>query len=232
MGRDLLGEPVTRYLALVLIAVQAGVAVAGQPDWIYDIFGLSWDGILAGRLWQPFTHALVHGPWWTYWWHLALNLICLMMVGGRVERIGGARILLKTLGAGVLGGAVLQMLSSSVPFPLIGASGGLFAAMFWLLTIHADDRMWPVRLKGRNLAIGIFIAEAGILAAAWMLPGSGLEKIGSGCHLGGAAAGWYLGRKSLGPRLTKEDLMRERERREGALQEKEKGPSAHGERAP
>lgn len=217
IGGDLLGGPVTRCLALVLIAVQAGVAIGGQPDWVYEVFGLSWDGILAGRLWQPFTHALLHGPWWIYWWHLVLNLVCLQMVGGRVERIGGAGILLKALGAGVLGGAVLQLLSSPDPIPLIGASGGLFAAMFWLLTIHADERMWPVRLKGRNLAIGLFVAEAGMLVAAWLLPGSGLETIGSGCHMGGALAGWWLGRRSLGPMLTKEDLMKERARREGAL---------------
>lgn len=217
LGGDLRQARASWVLVLLLCGAQAAVAEAGQPDWIYEKFGLSREGILAGRGWQLLTHAFLHGPWWNYWWHLVLNAVCLLVAGVRVERIGSAKVLLKAFLAGVLGGGIVQLLvTPDAGQILIGASGGLFAVMFWLLAIHSGEKMWPIPLKGRNLALGLLTAEMGIVVAAWLLPESGLGMIGSGCHVGGAVTGWYLGRKSLGPRLTKEDLMRDRERREGA----------------
>jgi membrane associated rhomboid family serine protease len=215
LGMDLRGARVSWAAVLILCGVQVMMSRAGQPDWIYESFGLSRQGVMGGGLWQLLTHALLHGPWGIYWWHLVLNAACLLVAGARVERIGGGAVFLKTFFAGVISGGIVQLLMTpDASQILIGASGGLFAVMFWLLTVHSSERMWPLPLKGSNLAIGLLLAEAGILITAWFLPESGLAAIGSGCHLGGAIAGWCFGRKSLGPRLTKEELRRERERLE------------------
>lgn len=215
LGMDLCGARASWAAVLILCGVQAMVSRAGQPDWIYETFGLSRRGVMGGGLWQLLTHALLHGPWWIYWWHLVLNAVCLLVAGARVERIGGRAVFLKTFFAGVIAGGIVQLLvTPDASQILIGASGGLFAVMFWLLTIHSSERMWPLPLKGGNLAIGFLLAELGILMAAWLMPESGLAAIGSGCHLGGVIAGWWFGRQSLGPRLTKEELRRERARLE------------------
>ena len=66
-----------------------------------------------------------------------------------------------------------------------------------------------------------YYAETGTPPGYWL--GSGVAAIGSGCHLGGGIAGWWLGRRSLGPLVTKEELLRQRARRE-AREESKKGP--------
>jgi membrane associated rhomboid family serine protease len=221
---DIRGARFSPALVILLCLVQGGVALMGQRDWIYETYGLSRTGILEGKIWQILTHSLLHGPWWIYAWHLILNSLALLVAGAKIERITNGGVFVRVFVSGVVAGGIVQLLVTPAPNQaLIGASGGIFALVFWLLAIHSGERMWPVPVSGRSLAYGILLAEAGLSLVAWLLPDSGFAVIGSGCHLGGGIAGWWLGRRSLGPLVTKEELLRQRARRE-AREESKKGP--------
>ena len=198
-------------LLLLIGAVHALVSLGGHHDWIYTGFGLSRSGVAAGKVWQILTHAFLHGPWW----HLALNAAAILLAGPKVERIGGAAAFLRVFLAGAVAGGLSQLLltpeSSQV---LIGASGGIFALVLWLVTLSPGTKMWPIRVSARSFGLGIMVAEAALLVAGWWWPASGLAQVGNGCHLGGGIAGWLLARKRLGRMITREDLLRERARRE------------------
>ncbi len=215
LAADLRVARFSQACALTLLVVQGLVWFLGQPNWIYIRFGLSRPGIEQGRLWQLVTHIFLHGPWWEYAWHLLLNAAVLLIAGSRMERIAGPVVLLKVFFAGTFVGGLAQLAATPDPTKILfGASGGIFAVVFWMLTIQAGERMWPVPVSGRNLAIGLFLAEASFLVTAWLWPGSGLGIFGSACHLGGAITGWLFARRALGPTITREDLLKERQRRE------------------
>jgi membrane associated rhomboid family serine protease len=212
---DIRGARFSPALVILLCLVQGVVALLGQRNWIYETFGLSRTGILEGKIWQILTHSLLHGHWWIYAWHLILNSVALLVAGAKLERIGGGGVFVRVFASGVAAGGVFQLVATPDPGQiLIGASGGIFALVFWLLAVHSGKRMWPIPVSGRSLAYGILLAEAGLAVVAWLLPDSAFAAIGSGCHLGGGVAGWWLGRRCLGPSITKEQLLLRRRRQE------------------
>jgi membrane associated rhomboid family serine protease len=199
---------------VVVIGIVHGLIIATQSLELYTHLGLTRAGIGGGKLWQLVTYAFLHGPWW----HLALNAVALLLAGARVERIGGRSTFLSVFFTGVVAGGTAQLLLSPAPLKiLVGASGGIFALVLWLVTVSPDSRMWLLKVSGRSLGIGLLAAEAGLLLAAWLVPASGLADIGSACHLSGGIAGWLLGRRVVGGRqLTREDLLAARARREAS----------------
>ena len=217
---DLLGAKACWALAvsfavvyLAMIALGPGVIDLGK---VYLNFGLTRAGLIQGKLWQLVTHAFLHGnPT-----HLLINTITLLLIGSRVERIGGAMAVIKVFFAGVLAGGVVQVLltpPSQLEFQLVGASGGITALLLWLTTVSPESRMLPLPISARNLGRGIILAEAGFLTASWIMPDTGLQiVVAHGCHLGGAIAGWWLGKRMFRPVPTLEHLRKERERREAA----------------
>lgn len=210
----------------LVIVVQVIVAAAGGlervPAW-YETLGLSRQGFMTGKVWQPFSYGLLHGAWW----HAGLNAVFLLLIGSRIEHAAGPAMLVKTVVAGVFVGGVFHLLAGSGL--LVGLSGGCLALLILLITLSPQSRMFPLPVSGRSLGIGIMLAE-GILAlmdpalgVPW-LSGMGkslvengqasLFKIGHACHFGGGMAGWLCGRWILRPRVTLDRLRRDRARRE------------------
>ncbi len=217
MMQDLLAAKASWLLVLCMLLVHA--LVQSRPDaeqaWLFSTFGLSREGLLAGKAWQLLTHGIFHGNGI----HLFINSLGLLLIGSRVERIYGSAALGRVFLAGVLAGGVAQVLlapPSQRDFHLVGASGGLIALLLWLTTVSPDSRMRPVPVSGKNLGRGILLAEAGFLLASWLAPESGVQVISHGCHLGGGMAGWLLGRHLLRPAVTLQELRKDRARREGA----------------
>jgi membrane associated rhomboid family serine protease len=171
LGRDLVAARTTLALAMVLLVIHGIVEMRGgfEMAWPwYEMLGLSREGLAGGRLWQLVTHGLLHGNWL----HLGLNLMVLLAVGARLERIGGPSLMLRTLLVGLLGGGIAHLLlTGNAPWPLVGISGGVFAAILCLTGISPESRMWPVPISGRNLGLGILLASA-LLAS--LNPGLGL----------------------------------------------------------
>jgi membrane associated rhomboid family serine protease len=210
---------VVTALMLVLLLLQLMLMFAGglpKVFWYYENFGLSWDGISHGKVWQLLSYALLHGDWF----HLLINLFILWFAGGRVVQMLGQRKSLEIIVAGVLVGGLLHLLSSLLRVTgygdsyLVGISGACFALLLALTTLSPHTRMGFIPVSGKNLGLGIVIGEAllwlmhpslslpvlsslGVQVVAW--GGAALFEISHACHLGGALAGWCLARRVLAP---------------------------------
>lgn len=212
--------------ALLLLAVYGAVAAGGGPQrlaWWFLTFGLRRADVLAGRLWQLVTHALLHGSWL----HVTLNALLVGLLGARLERILGRGGFFKVLVAGVLGGAVAHLLLApgAAGSPLVGISGGCMALLLALTTLSPESRMLPLPVSGRSLGRGVLLAGVllVLLDPALGVPGLGMlgewlgvdgSRIGHACHLGGALAGWLYARRLLRRPPNLAELRAARQRRE------------------
>lgn len=225
-SRRLKDSRVVWIIAGVLLITHAATVIAGwnhsnpQP---WEIWGLSREGFFSGSLWQVITHAVIHGSWF----HVALNVLFLLVVGSRIEHITGGRMVWMTVLAGVLSGAASHLaIGQGI---LVGISGGAFALWMLLIGLSPDSRMLP--FPGPCMWLGW-----GVLAATLVLTlcdplggfapfrelgdrfairfGSWIFQIGHACHLGGGLAGWLMGLWILRPRITLETLQKRRARRE------------------
>lgn len=217
MIADLRGAKLCWLLVLAICAVYGGMCFASDAslDWIFATFGLSREGLLRGQAWQLVSHAFLHGNIL----HLAINALGLLLIGSRVERIGGAAAVAKVLLAGVLLGGLVQVIAAPAPhrdFQLVGISGGFTALLLWLTTVSPESRMAPLPISAKNLGRGIILAEGAFLIGSWFIPQGGLQVVAHGCHFGGAIAGWWMGRRMFRPSVTLEGLQRDRARRESA----------------
>ena len=211
------------HLSLALVAVMVvvhlvvfyphypftSVDVTPRSVWVFENLSLHYEGLKEMKVWQLLSHGLLHG----FVLHLLINVVGLLLLGSRVERIGGARVLFKVFTLGVLAGGLLQVLVKP-DIPLVGASGGIAAILLWLTTVDPHAKAWPIPVSAKNLGRGILLSEAGFTIASIFMPDSELMQVAHACHLGGGIAGWWLGRRQFGPVLTREDLLRERARRE------------------
>jgi membrane associated rhomboid family serine protease len=190
------------------------VEVRPRSEWAFMTFGLLFQGLMEGKLWQLFSHGFLHG----FVLHLLINVSALLLMGCRVERIGGTRALLKVFTLGVLAGGLLQVMVKP-EILLVGASGGVVAILLWLTTVDPHARAWPIPISAKNLGRGILLSEAGFTIASLVMPDSALMQVAHGCHLGGGLAGWWLGKRQFGPVVTREDLLRDRARWEAPREE-------------
>ena len=210
---------VVTALVLVLLLLHLVLMFAGgMPElfWYYQNFGLSWEGITHGKVWQLLSYALLHGDWV----HLVINLFILWFAGGRVLQMLGQRKSLEIITAGVLVGGLLHLLSGLLLVTgyresyLVGISGACFALLLAMATLSAHTRLRFIPVSGKNLGLGLVIGEAllwlmhpdfglpvlsllGEQMVAW--GGAELFEISHACHLGGALAGWCLARRVLTP---------------------------------
>ncbi len=213
-------------LAGLLLVVHAATVIAGwnrlnaEP---WEMWGLSREGFLSGRVWQILTHAMIHGSWF----HVAVNVLFLLLVGSRIEHITGGRVVWATVLAGVLLGAASHLaLGNGI---LVGISGGAFALWMLLIGLSPDSRMLPFPGPCLWLGWGVLVASL-VLVVCDPLAGFGpfrelgdrfairfgswIFEIGHACHLGGGVAGWLMGLWILRPRVTLETLQKQRARRE------------------
>ena len=229
--RSILTARASWAIALVLVAIQAAVTLAGGHDGIPAMFGdlgLSRSGVSSGKVWQLVTYGFLHGGFL----HVGLNALCILMLGARVEHVLGRAQVWKTMIAGVLGGGIAHLLLSGEgegEAILVGASGGCVALLILMMTLSPDSRMWPIPVSARNLGIGVMAAE---LLLALMNPQPGIPvfsylgeilaaqglggwfQVSHACHFGGGLGGFLLGAWLLRPRVTAATLRRDRERRE------------------
>ncbi len=219
-------SPASWVLFWLVMAIHALVAIAGGVERVgglYENLGLSREGFLAGKVWQIISYGLLHGAWW----HAGLNGLFVLLIGSRIEHAAGPIMLMKVVVAGVLGGGVFHLLLGNGL--LVGLSGGCLAILLLLVTLSPQSRMFPLPVSGRNLGLGILLAELILtlmdpaLGFPWMsVLGEKLVQHGQGawfqmghaCHFGGGLAGWLCGRWILRPRVTLARLRRDRARRE------------------
>jgi membrane associated rhomboid family serine protease len=229
--RQLRHSPASWTLAILILGIQALVTAVGGPHqapagaWFVAL-GLNCDGILAGKLWQLLSYALLHGSLS----HAVVNALFVLLLGSRIERIAGSRTMVKSMIFGIIGGAIghLGLSAGGAGAPLlVGLSGGCVGLLLLLTTLSPESRMMPLPVSGKNLGIGVLIAE---LFLALIDPALGLPfaselgkflvahglgycfQMGHACHFGGGIAGWLYGRWLL--RLpTTPDKLRAKEGR-------------------
>jgi membrane associated rhomboid family serine protease len=221
-------------IVCALALVQAWITLGGGTDrmggW-YETLGLRRETVLSGGVWQILTHGLLHGGWP----HLAVNALCVILLGAKIEHITGPSGLVKLAGLGVLGGGIGHLLLApggpDAPV-LVGFSGAVVAMLLWITTVSPESRMWPLPVSGRALGLGILTSSLFLalvhpdlelpgfsLIGRW-LAAHGLEtwfEIGHACHFGGGITGWLAARWTLRPRPTLKSLRRQRERQEAGI---------------
>lgn len=209
-------------LLLLLVLVHALIVFAIEPArvfWYYNNFGLSWDGLFQGKLWQLLSYSLLHGDWA----HLLINLFLLCFAGARVTLILGEQKCIELIVFGVFMGGLMHLLTETLLLArgygeshLIGISGACFALIFGLISISPYTRFRFLPLSRKNLGLGLVIGEV----LLWLMhPGLGLPgfsllgdhmttwggaalfEISHACHIGGAMAGWWLARRTLLPAI-------------------------------
>lgn len=183
---------VIALVEIVLTLADAGMLGGPGLRGLAFRFGAFWTGLLHGATplyaAQPvgmfFTHALLHGGLL----HMALNMAILLGLGRfTAERYGGGVVLPSFVIGAVAGGAVYGLISQS-PYPMVGASGAVFAFLgiwtVWDWRRHRDVGA-PIAPVARRVAVLaglnvlLYVGLGGFLA--WE------------AHLGGFLAGLVLG---------------------------------------
>jgi membrane associated rhomboid family serine protease len=171
------GKPVITYLLLAVtsflglvqlipgIGDQIGDALAFAAPYLYpDLF------LIPFEPWRLLTALFVHGSFF----HLALNMLALWMLGQSLEpMLGRARFLALYLISGLGGSVMVAVLAPTTA--TVGASGAIFGLMAALLIIgrHIGANVTGLLvILGINFALGFFIGNI-----AWQ------------AHLGGAIVG-------------------------------------------
>lgn len=143
--------------------------------------------------WQLLTYGFMHGNLT----HLLFNMLALFMFGAQLEYVWGQRRLLAYYLVCVVGAGLCQLLvvswgvrSGGMPFPTVGASGGVFGLLLAYGMLFPNQRVMllipPVPMRARTLVIvyGVIELVLGITGTQ-----SGVAHF---AHLGGMLFGWLL----------------------------------------
>jgi membrane associated rhomboid family serine protease len=184
-GRSAFG---TTMLAAVIVVVFLAMVFAGL-----GVVGFHFEDLVGwGALSRPLlrgagllrlvTYQFVHGGLM----HIVNNLYGLFFAGLMLESvIGGRRLLVAYLSAGVFGGVASVLVHPATV--TVGASGsifGLFGVLFGLLLVK-DERVAPAR--------NFLLINAGIYVGLNLLLGAVMPGVDNAAHVGGLLAGLLMG---------------------------------------
>jgi len=175
-------------------------AAIGKPVSAMDYyFGLSFDGLRHGYLWQLLTFQFLHGGLL----HIALNSFGIFTFGLAVEQFLGAKRFLKLyLISGVIGGLIqilveftLTMITHNdyrLYIPVVGASAGLFGLIAAFATMFPERDLTvllffvlPITVSARVLlAVSAGISVLGVLIDK--------SNVAHAAHAGGMLGGWLM----------------------------------------
>jgi membrane associated rhomboid family serine protease len=188
-GIDL--TPTVKRLLVVTFAawlVQLGFGLA-RSTLFEDLFALNPRTVLPWRPWQLVTYMFLHsapGQGGFNPLHILLNMLMLVMFGGRVERaLGSRRFLRYYLVCGIAGG----LLTLLPPFRAVtvGASGAVLGVLTAFGLLFPDEPVLLFFIPVPAKLVVIFLALLNLFSAA----GShgGISYI---AHIGGMAAGYLM----------------------------------------
>ncbi|NLA67235.1 MAG: rhomboid family intramembrane serine protease [Gammaproteobacteria bacterium] len=143
--------------------------------------------------WQLLSYGFLHGNLA----HLLFNMLALVMFGSQLEYTWGPRRFLAFFLVCVAGAGLCQLLVASwsvaqgaMPYPTVGASGGVFGLLLAYGMLFPHQRVMllipPIPMKARTLVIvyGAIELYLGITGTQ-----SGVAHF---AHLGGMLFGWLL----------------------------------------
>lgn len=172
-------------VATTIIAASAIVSLSAlfssEGGFLFEALQLDKSAVAAGEYWRLWTVTLLHGSLI----HLGFNMYALYLVGPIVERwYGSARFLLFYLACAAAGSVASFVFGGDVPS--VGASGAVFG-LFGLVLV-AGRLHHPVDRGSRML-----VRQLGMLIVINVAFGFAFPGIDNAAHLGGLAAGMFLG---------------------------------------
>jgi membrane associated rhomboid family serine protease len=173
-------------LTLLIIAVTSIVSLtallSSEGQQLYDWLELDKFAVAQGEYWRLWTVTLLHGDLL----HLAFNMYALYLAGTIVERwYGSLRFVAFYLACAAAGSTASFVFGGNIPS--VGASGAVFGLFGILLTagwIHH-----PVDRQSRGIMSQLLVLVV-INIAFGFASGGGIDNA---AHLGGLAAGLWLG---------------------------------------
>ncbi len=174
-------------LSVTMVLIAASVIVSLSALWsveggaLYKALQLDKQAVAAGEYWRLWTVTLLHGNEI----HLLFNMYALYLSGRIVERWYGSPIMLVFYLVCAAAGSIGSFVHGG-PGPSVGASGAVFG-LFGLL-LSAGRIHHPVDKQSRAL-----VSQLGMLIAINLLFGFAVPGIDNAAHLGGLAAGLWLG---------------------------------------
>ncbi|MEP6907883.1 MAG: rhomboid family intramembrane serine protease [Pseudoxanthomonas sp.] len=143
--------------------------------------------------WQLLTYGFLHGSFP----HLLFNMLALYTFGAPLELTWGNRRFLTYFMVCIAGAGVLQLIvgwwtvsNGGMPYPTVGASGGVFGLLLAYGMLFPHQRLMlifpPIAMKARTLVIVYGVIEL-TLGFTGLQPG-----VAHFAHLGGMLFGWLL----------------------------------------
>jgi membrane associated rhomboid family serine protease len=165
--------------ASVIVSLSALLSVEGEA--LFEALALEKAAVAVGEYWRLWTVTLLHGNEL----HLFFNMYALYLSGRIVERwYGSLPFLVFYLACAAAGSIGSFVFGGNVPS--VGASGAVFG-LFGLL-LSAGRIHHPVDRQSRAL-----VGQLGMLILINLLFGFAVPGIDNAAHLGGLAAGLWLG---------------------------------------
>lgn len=138
--------------------------------------------------WQLLTYSFLHGDLF----HILFNMFAVWMFGSNLERVWGARRMAFTYFAGVVAGAIAQLIVGAAlttsNAPVIGASAGVFGILLAYALVFPHTRIMllipPIPLPAR-----VFVALYAALELFLGVTGT-QSGVAHFAHLGGLVGGW------------------------------------------
>ncbi|MEP6639985.1 MAG: rhomboid family intramembrane serine protease, partial [Chloroflexota bacterium] len=163
-----------------IISLTALLSSDGQA--LYDLLQLDKPAVAAGEYWRLWSVTLLHGDLL----HLGFNMYALWLAGSIVERWYGSRRLAAFYLACAAAGSTASFVFGG-DIPSVGASGAIFGLFGVLLA--AGRVHHPVDRQSRGLVSQLLMLVLINIAFGFASGGS----IDNAAHLGGLAAGLWLG---------------------------------------
>ena len=190
---------------IFMINVLMFLATLINQSFMIETFSVSYPKSPFFRFWQPVTYLFMHGNFW----HIFVNMWCLLMFGTALERAIGTKkylIFYFVTGLGALlvhflvqdiqahhflaDGANMQKYYALLGTPTLGASGAIFGIQIGYAMLY-PNALWtlvfpPITLKAKwfvliFMAIELFTGITGTM-----------DGIAHFAHLGGALFGFLL----------------------------------------
>ena len=159
------------------------------PDFMVGNYG-AWINIPSFYPWQIFTYGFLHGSLM----HIFFNMFALWMFGSQIERVWGPRRFFTYYAICVIGAGLVQLLvatmtflQTGIPYPTLGASGGVFGILLAFAMLFPEQRIFliflPIPIKAKYFVVGYGALElwAGITGTQ-----AGVAHF---AHLGGMLVG-------------------------------------------
>jgi membrane associated rhomboid family serine protease len=172
---------VTTILIAASVIVSLSALLSNEGSALFDAFQLDKVAVAHGEYWRLWTVTLLHGSFL----HLFFNMYALYLAGPIVERwYGPLRFLLFYLACAAAGSVGSFVFGGDQPS--VGASGAIFGLFGLLLASGRTHR--PVDRQSRAL-----VSQIGMLILINIAFGLAVPGIDNAAHLGGLAAGIWIG---------------------------------------